>query len=345
MVCEHCQAALEDSDIVCPQCGEPVVRHFNGFESTYDIQKSLKAIVEQFGSDIMHDPTQFVAYLNDCLPDYDRERRLLRNALENNILTTMLKEKDNQRIAIAKAKEYMSNEMFLCDPASEFVICCFTYMLEWDYTPVYSAPMPAQSAKSSAQPAKQQANQKKTKIYRSSDARLSKFKGNITISEDYTGIDNFCFDGFTFMRSITLPDGMLSIGEYAFSECKRLKKVEMPSTVRIIKQGAFSSCAKLAAMYIPMGVTEIADSTFSFCGSLEVVEIPQSVGTIGVEAFSGCDSLKKLFIPDSVKYIDPSAFSYCSQLTIRCVDGSFAHRFAIENNIRYELVSKNGSYR
>ena len=342
MVCEHCQASLEDSDIVCPQCGEPVVRHFNGFESTYDIQKALKSITEQFGKELMHDPQQFIAYLNDCLPDYDRERRLLRNALENGILTIMLKEEENPRIAITKAKEYMSNEMFLCDPASEFVVSCFTYMLDWDYTPSISAPAPSASQSASKH---EPAQKKKTKIFRASDARIYKFKGNIRITDDYTGIDSFCFDGFSFMRSISLPDGMLSIGEYAFSECKRLKSVEIPSSIRIIKQGAFSTCSKLAVIHIPVGVTEIADSTFSFCANLEIVEIPSTVGTIGSEAFSGCESLKKLFIPESVKYIDPSAFTYCSQLVLRCPDGSYAHRFAIENNFRYELVAKNGSYR
>ncbi len=340
MECEHCQTRLSEEDIVCPNCGEPVVRHFSGFESTNDIKQQLKNIVETYGRDIMNDPAQFIAYLNDCIPDYERERKLFRNALSNGVLTMMLKE-DNTRIAITKCKEYMSNEMFLSEPATEFVIVCFAYMLDWDYTPTYASG-PAEKAVVPAKAAAKPAVKKKTKLFTTADARMYKFKGNIRIQDDYTGIDSFCFDGFGFMRTMQLPDGMLSIGEYAFSECKRLKSIEIPSSVRVIKQGAFNLCGKLMVVHIPMGVTEIADSTFSFCSSLEVVEIPSSVSSIGTEAFLNCENLKKLFLPDSIKYIDPSAFKSCHQLILRCPEGSYPHRFAKENGLKCEVVNKNG---
>ena len=348
MRCEKCHAELGSDVTVCPHCGTPVSQNVEGFENTVAIKRELKNIIDHHGRDIIRDTNKFVSLLNDYIPEYEKERRLLKNMLTSGVLKNMMKE-NNQQIAVMKAEKYMTSEIFLSETAAEFVLVCFTHLLGWEYTPKLTEAKKAMSEEASAP--KEEKKKKdapvniNARIFRPSDAIRYRFKGNITIPDGYTKLDSFCFDGFTFMRSIQLPPSIAAIGEYAFSECKRLKGVEMPASLKVIKQGAFSQCAKLTMVKIPNGILEIEDNTFSFCRSLEIIEIPSTVSSIGAAAFSGCDRLRKLFLPESIKFIDADAFSYCPSLVIRCYENSYVHKYCLNNGIKFETVAKGTAFR
>lgn len=365
-----------------------------GFENTIAVSQKLKGMVQQFGDDILNNPDKFVSLMNDFIPEYEKERRLLKNVVKSDVLTKM-RRSDNQNIAQMKAKEYMMNEMFLSEGAVEFVMVCFTYLLDWNYEttmpeqgavaapaqafpaqaqfapapnpfgggmpmggynptpmvqpqpiqqPVIPQPaaapqlQPAAPAPAAAQP------EENPVVFAASDAARSRLRGNVKVPGGYTTLDNFCFDGFSFMKTIELPATLITIGDYAFSECKRLKAITIPPSVRIIRQGAFSSCGKLTRVNIPSGVTEIADNTFEFCHNLENVELPNTLMSIGNGAFQGCESLRKLFIPESVKEIADDAFKQCAYLTIKCYDKSYAYKFCVDNGIKTEILSKGGLF-
>ncbi len=364
-----------------------------GFENTIAVSQKLKGMVQQFGDDILNNPDKFVSLMNDFIPEYEKERRLLKNVVKSDVLTKM-RRSDNQNIAEMKAKEYMMNEMFLSEGAVEFVMVCFTYLLDWNYEttmpeqggvaapaqafpaqPQYTAapnpfggapmagyapppmaaqpmvapqpitPPPAPAAPVQNTPQIQSAQPEENPvIFAASDAARSRLRGNVKVAPGYTMLDNFCFDGFSFMKTIELPATLITIGDYAFSECKRLKSITLPPTVRIIKQGAFSSCGKLTRINIPAGVTDISDNTFEFCHNLEIVDLPNTILSIGNGAFQGCESLRKLFIPDSVKQIADDAFKQCIYLTVKCYEKSYAHKFCMDNGIKTEVISKGGLF-
>lgn len=79
----------------------------------------------------------------------------------------------------------------------------------------------------------------------------------------------------------------------------------------------------------------IGDSAFSFCKNLLSITIPNTVSIIGGEAFYMCENLQSVTIPDSVTSISDSAFDYCYQLTIHGAAGSYAERYAKQNNIPF----------
>ena len=342
MQCERCNAEPPPNAIECPECGAPAPQNIEGFDNTIEIQHILKTIMEKHGSILINDPTQFVSTLNDYLNGYEKERRLLVNAMRAGVLKNMVKEeKTNREYALLSAKSYMINELFVSENAAEFVLACFTYTLGWPYKS--SMTKSEEDKKEEAKKEEKVDNEPKLriddKIFKTSDAGRHRLARNIVIPEGFTKIDSFCFDRFTFMRSITLPSTMMGIGDYAFSECKNLKGIELPAGLKIIEQGAFSQCGKLAMIKIPKGILEIPDNTFEFCSNLTVVEIPNTVSSIGVEAFSGCEKLEKLFLPDSVKFIDKNAFSYCPSLTIRCYVNSYVHKYCITYGIDCETVA------
>ena len=340
MQCEKCDAQISPELVSCPNCGAPVPQNVEGFENTMEFQKELREIIVQHGPRAVIRKNRFEGLLNDYIPDYNKERKLLINMYRLGVLKLLLKE-TNREISIMRAKSYMLGELFLSENAAEFVLACFTYMIGWPYeSPLKELP---EGSAPAADP--EEENTKKSGQARVDDMVFTprtafryRLSGNIAIPEGYTKLDAFCFDKFSSLRTIELPSTLLAIGEYAFSGCKRLRGLDLPESLKIIKQGAFSQCAKLVVVKIPQGVLEIEDSTFSFCTSLEVIEIPDSVSSIGAEAFSGCDKLRKLFLPESVKFIDINAFSYCPQLTIHCIENSYVHKYCLVNGLSVKLV-------
>lgn len=339
MQCENCHAELLADSISCPECGAPAPQNVEGFENTKEIQLMMKRMLKEYGNGILSNTGKMIAFVNDYLPEYDKERRLLNNMLNAGVLKNMLDENDH-KIAVMRAKSYMISECFVSENAAEFVLLCFTYMLGWVYEPALKAKEPE-----AAEPVEEEKPKRKItaldiemNVFLPTSAARYRLAGNINIPEGITKIDNFCFNGFSFMKTIKLPSTLLSIGDYAFSGCKRLKGVDLPETLKIIEQGAFSQCVKLVVIKIPKGILEIADHTFEFCESLEVVELPPTVSSIGAQAFSGCEKLRKLFLPESVKFIDENAFSYCPDLTIHCYENSYVHKYCLSHRIKCETV-------
>lgn len=339
MQCEKCRAEIEPGSTVCPECGAPQPQNVQGFDNTKQIQIQLKLMIDQQGESILTDTTKFIGLINDYIAEYDKERRLLINMHKADVIANMLTE-PNHEIGISKMRSFMSSELFLADNAVEFVICCFTYMLGWEYESPLREPDEEELDADEPEEFEEPPASVEDKVFLPLDAGRYRIARNIRIPNGVTKIDNFCFDGFNFMRTIVLPQTLLAIGDYAFSECKSLKGVDLPPSVRIIKQGAFSQCAKLAVIKLPDGILEIEDNTFSFCANLEVVDIPPTVSSIGAAAFSGCEKLRKLFLPESIKFIDETAFTYCPQLVIHCYENSYVHKFCTAHNIRVETVAK-----
>ena len=340
MQCEKCEAQVDPRLVSCPNCGAPVPQNIEGFENTMEFQQELRSIVVNHGPYGVIKQNRFVGLLNDYIPDYSKERRLLINMYRMGVLKLMLKE-PNREISIMRAKSFMLGDAFLSENATEFVLACYTYMLGWPYESTLKVLPPDENGEE--QPVEEAPKKRAASIddmvFTPRNAFRYRLSSNIVIPDGFTKLEAFCFDKFGSLRTIQLPQSLLAIGEYAFSGCKRLRGLDLPESLRIIKQGAFSQCAKLVVVKIPKGVMEIEDSTFSFCTSLEVIEIPDTVSSIGAEAFSGCDKLRKLFLPDSVKFIDINAFSYCPNLTIHCIENSYVHKYCLVNGLSVKLVT------
>lgn len=68
------------------------------------------------------------------------------------------------------------------------------------------------------------------------------------------------------------------------------------------------------------------------------IYIPDDVTRIWTAAFRNCYELEYIRIPSSVDFITPDNFVHCPKLTIYCSEGSYAHQFAIDSNIRFNLI-------
>ena len=162
--------------------------------------------------------------------------------------------------------------------------------------------------------------------------------GQYQILNGVTSIGDFAFFDCYGLTSIEIPSGVTSIGDYAFSWCDGLTSIKLPSGVTSIGDYAFEGCYGLTSIEIPSGVTSIGNSAFKYCKGLTSIEIPNGVTSIGDGAFYYCSGLTSIEIPSVVTSIESNAFEGCDNLTIVCEANTYAHAYAVENNIPYRFI-------
>ncbi len=363
MKCRQCGSKISEEFVACPYCGLRLDNVGEGSVNTSvstssndsGVKEALKQLIETFGLEILNDNKKLISLLSDYIPEYEKERRLIKTVINNDVFKTLLEGSGDQKLAVTKSREYMIKELFISENAAEFVLECFTYALGWSYTPVVNYGTSYGHKEETAAPVKKVSSsvvrkdnitsspknepELPKKEFTSFDALKYRFRGRVNIPYGFTAIESFAFDSYKWIRVIKLPDSMSVIGEYAFSECKRIKTVVLPSSLRVIKKSAFSSCERLISINIPTGVSSIEDGAFSFCLKLNSVVLPNTVSNIGSEAFSGCDNLSKIKIPDSVKFIGDKAFDFCPKLTVECVNGSYVHKYCLANKLNFTTYS------
>ena len=161
---------------------------------------------------------------------------------------------------------------------------------------------------------------------------------NVTIPNSITQIGDEAFEGCEKLAKITIPNSVTSIGDCAFNRCAGLTSITIPEGITSIGNYAFKGCEKLAEITIPNSVTEIGDGAFEDCISLTNIIIPEGVKSISAFTFSNCPSLETITIPESVVTIAYYAFEHCDKMTIHCVEGSAAEKYAKDNDIPYVSV-------
>lgn len=182
--------------------------------------------------------------------------------------------------------------------------------------------------------------------------------GQITLPKSVTSIVRYAFSGCSAIKNVSIPEGVISIGMGAFFDCRSMTSVNIPESMASIEDSVFLNCSSLKSVNIPESVKSIEGYAFCGCDSLKNADIPKSVKSIGDGAFCACDSLKSVNISEGVTNIGERVFSYCGRLknvsipksvthigrnvfegcknvTICCVKGSRAERYAKSKNIKY----------
>ena len=142
-----------------------------------------------------------------------------------------------------------------------------------------------------------------------------------------TAIGDRAFASNSYVQSsIKIPEGVTVIGKEAF-EWIHAGKISLPNSLRRICTRAFSHCG-LSVFEIPYGVETIEDSVFFNCGSLKSLTIPKTVTSIGTQLcyYYQLDSNGKVVLAKN------------DDLVINCVEGSYAHKYAIENGYKVNLI-------
>lgn len=85
-------------------------------------------------------------------------------------------------------------------------------------------------------------------------------------------------------------------------------------------------------------IVELASGAFLDKHFVKEINIQNGFEKIGNVCFKNCTSLEKITIPYTVTEIGAYAFDGCSDFTIYCYENSYAHTYAVENNIPFVLL-------
>lgn len=136
---------------------------------------------------------------------------------------------------------------------------------------------------------------------------------------------------------LVLPDSLKYIGYSSFQSERKLTSLTLPAGVEVIEEWAFGYCPKIASVTVPAGVEDLGAYAFYGCNALKTISFSEGLKSIGQDAFYTSGSYEPPTIPFSVRSIGVNAF-YCSGLRLRVYEYSYALKYAIENDIPYDLL-------
>ncbi len=150
-------------------------------------------------------------------------------------------------------------------------------------------------------------------------------------------IENGVFTNCASLVDINIPSTVTTIGEYVFENCEKLESIIIPDGITAIPDSSFKGCKSLINVGIPDTVTLISDSAFYGCQSLKEVDIPEKATQIGYNTFNACDSLRSVIIPEKVSMMYNTSFDDTTIILV--YENSYAHNFAVKNNLWYEIYN------
>ncbi len=157
-----------------------------------------------------------------------------------------------------------------------------------------------------------------------------------------TTVGSNAFTDNLALQKITISKNVHTVSHHAFLNCTNLATVEFQTnSVTEIQRGAFSGCKSLTDINLENTMVDtIYEETFMNCDSLVEITLPDTVTTIKDNAFAYNDNLSKIVIPKSVTTISSKAFDGSDKTVIYCYENSFAHRFAVNNEIEFVLIDE-----
>ncbi len=182
---------------------------------------------------------------------------------------------------------------------------------------------------------------------------------SVSLPETVTAIGYNAFYACSSLTEITVPHGVQIIEPWTFGECVNLDSISLPESVSQIGYGAFDNTAffnnednwengmlylnghliavdkDIEKAVLKSDTKSISNAVFAECKNLTDIEITDNINSIGIATFDGCERLAKAYIPDTVTFIGDNAFSRCPDLVIHGKAGSYAEKYANDNNIKF----------
>ena len=151
--------------------------------------------------------------------------------------------------------------------------------------------------------------------------------------------------------TITLPESLMTIDGSPFYRCYSMNEITIPSGVTEISSNPFFRCSALTEIRVALGNTcySAMDGVLFNADKTELISypegklsesytIPKSVKKLNIDSFGYETKLKRLTIPSNVvEFPDGSMFVFPEKITLIVESGSAAEKYAIDNELKYEI--------
>lgn len=181
-------------------------------------------------------------------------------------------------------------------------------------------------------------------------------ENSIIIPERIEGKSVKVLGGDTFyqhknMVAISLPQSLTTIEGSPFYRCYSLQEINIPCGVTEISSNPFFRCSALKEIRVALGNTcySAMDGVLFNADKTELIAypegklsesytIPKSVKKLNIDSFGYKTKLKRLTIPSNVvEFPDGSMFVFPEKITLIVESGSVAEKYAIDNELKYEI--------
>lgn len=296
--------------IECPFCGNAFEMQTSNFKSVED---TFRYIICTHGIEIIKQKSAFVSLLADYAPTLEKERRVVRMALDAGVYLDLLSvsktDENEQMAAQAKAINKLNKDYLLDQVWAKQAVLWFVSQLGWTSVvrEVHKKIIPAKEAVKQETTAPKQVNK-----HPEASPATPKSSGTSSIWMDIRNGVLKKYTGHDWL--VTIPDGVTEIAERAFYDNNNVEVIRLPATVKHIRKSAFSYCAKLREITLADGIEAIEDWAFLGCASLRSIILPSTVKSIGELTFQGCEQLEKVVLSDEISDIPERAFAVCKKL-------------------------------
>jgi len=160
----------------------------------------------------------------------------------------------------------------------------------------------------------------------------------VRMSPNVKLIPSSCFKNCSLLSDFIWDSNVKLIADYAFANCKLLSVFDFTG-VELLYPNSFRNTG---VTVIALGedkneeatnLLSVESQSFKSCTDLETLSVGGNIATIKSEAFADCSNLEVAVISNSVINIASDAFDGCNSLTIYCMENSYAHDYAVQNNI------------
>lgn len=133
--CKKCGSEWNSSVVssACPFCGAALI---DGYKKFTDIEDAFTYIFDEYGFDIVKEKRRFIALLSDYAPTMEKERRLIKMAVDADVYRTLLDlnstDEDERSFCIEKMVAKLQQQNFLSADWSRKVVAWFVKCLNWD---------------------------------------------------------------------------------------------------------------------------------------------------------------------------------------------------------------------
>ncbi|MBQ2716913.1 MAG: leucine-rich repeat protein [Clostridia bacterium] len=181
-------------------------------------------------------------------------------------------------------------------------------------------------------------------------------ENSIIIPERIEGKSVKVLGGDTFYQhkntvAISLPQSLTTIEGSPFYRCYSLQEITIPSGVTEISSNPFFRCSALTEIRVALGNTcySAMDGVLFNADKTELIAypegklsesytVPKSVKKLNIDSFGYETKLKRLTIPSNVvEFPDGSMFVFPEKITLIVESGSVAEKYAIDNELKYEI--------
>ncbi len=170
---------------------------------------------------------------------------------------------------------------------------------------------------------------------------------------EYKMLENIILDYTGENESTAMPDNTLVTAFHSMIDSNTETTVNIRDKAKYLGAFSLARSSTLSTMEIPGNVTEIQYCAFYKDVALKNVVIEEGTQSIEQEAFFACTGMEKIEIPKSVTWIGEHAIGYAYALNIggkpeyfkndtlpviRCYSNSYALRYALSNELPFELI-------